>query len=129
MATRTMPLSRLTSRQRFRVSKMQKQRLWQRHCKSLIMAIERYLLDMTWTDKDSFVDLHRGYKSKRKTESSVTEKELTSAISKTDSAVQDELDQKLKESSAMEGLGFKYVVHLACRPRTLAWAVINLFLP
>ena len=56
---------------------------------------------MTRTDKDSFVDLHRGYKSKRKTESSVTEKELKSEISKTDSAVQDELDQKLKESSAM----------------------------
>ncbi|KAF9364991.1 hypothetical protein BGX34_011828 [Mortierella sp. NVP85] len=51
-----------------------------------------------------------GYKSKRKVESNVTEKDLKSAISKTDTGVQDELDQKLKESSAMEGLGFKYVL-------------------
>ncbi|KAG0224421.1 kinase phosphorylation protein-domain-containing protein [Mortierella sp. GBAus27b] len=62
-----------------------------------------------------------GYKSKRKTEASVTEKELKSAISKTDSAVQDELDQKLKESSAMEGLGFKYVVKSIWRIILVPW--------
>ncbi|KAF9954356.1 hypothetical protein BGZ65_004088 [Modicella reniformis] len=48
-----------------------------------------------------------GYKSKRKIETNVTEKELKSAISKTDSAVQEELDEKIKESSAIEGLGFR----------------------
>ncbi|KAI8606191.1 kinase phosphorylation protein-domain-containing protein [Dissophora ornata] len=48
-----------------------------------------------------------GYKTKRKTETNVTERELKSAISKNSGAVQDELDEKFKESSAIEGLGFK----------------------
>ena len=51
--------------------------------------------------------LDRGYKTKRKTETNVTEKELKSAISKNSGVVQDELDEKIKESSAIEGLGFK----------------------
>ncbi|KAF9179663.1 hypothetical protein BGZ51_006757 [Haplosporangium sp. Z 767] len=48
-----------------------------------------------------------GYKTKRKTETAVTEKELKTAISKTDSGEQDELGEKLKESSTIQGLGFK----------------------
>ncbi|KAG0251423.1 hypothetical protein BG011_007620 [Mortierella polycephala] len=48
-----------------------------------------------------------GYKTKRKTETAVTEKELKTAISKTDSSAQDELGEKLEESSTIQGLGFK----------------------
>ncbi|KAG0371167.1 kinase phosphorylation protein-domain-containing protein [Gamsiella multidivaricata] len=48
-----------------------------------------------------------GYKTKRKVETNVTEKELKSAISKTNNGVQDEMDERLKDSSAIEGLGFK----------------------
>ncbi|KAF9344047.1 hypothetical protein BGX26_004880 [Mortierella sp. AD094] len=50
-----------------------------------------------------------GYKTKRRNETTVTEKELKSAISKGDSNAQEELDEKMKESAKIEGLGFRYV--------------------
>ncbi|KAG0209697.1 hypothetical protein BGX28_010076, partial [Mortierella sp. GBA30] len=50
-----------------------------------------------------------GYKIKRKTETNVTEKELKSAIIKSNNEVQGDFDEKIKESSAIQGLGFKYV--------------------
>ncbi|KAF9955435.1 hypothetical protein BGZ72_003744 [Mortierella alpina] len=50
-----------------------------------------------------------GYKVKRKTETNVTETELKSAISKSSSGAQDDMDDNIKESSAIQGLGFKYV--------------------
>ncbi|KAG0316812.1 hypothetical protein BGZ99_006659 [Dissophora globulifera] len=49
-----------------------------------------------------------GYKTKRKTETNVTDKELKSAISKSVGAAQDDLDEDdTKGSSKVEGLGFK----------------------
>ncbi|KAF9174997.1 hypothetical protein BGX20_008841 [Mortierella sp. AD010] len=48
-----------------------------------------------------------GYKTKRRTETTVTEKELKTAISKGDSNTQEEIDEKLKESEKIEGLGFR----------------------
>ncbi|KAF9993939.1 hypothetical protein BGZ79_001341, partial [Entomortierella chlamydospora] len=47
-----------------------------------------------------------GYKTKRRTETTVTEKELKTAINKGDSNAQEEIDEKLKESEKIEGLGF-----------------------
>ncbi|KAF9436368.1 hypothetical protein BGZ76_004159 [Entomortierella beljakovae] len=48
-----------------------------------------------------------GFKKKRKTEAkNVTESELKSAINKSNSGVEDDLDEKLKETSKVEGLGF-----------------------
>jgi hypothetical protein len=49
----------------------------------------------------------RGYKSKRKKETNVSEKELSSAINKSTTAVPDEHDDNIKESSVVMGLGFK----------------------
>ncbi|CAO3564378.1 unnamed protein product [Mortierella alpina] len=48
-----------------------------------------------------------GYKVKRKTETNVTENELKSAISKSSSGAQDDMDDNIKESSSIQGLGFK----------------------
>ncbi|KAF9205096.1 hypothetical protein BGZ49_004455 [Haplosporangium sp. Z 27] len=47
-----------------------------------------------------------GYKTKRKSATTVTEKELKSAISKSDISTTDELDEKMKESAKVEGVGF-----------------------
>ncbi|KAI1310245.1 hypothetical protein EDD11_003830 [Mortierella claussenii] len=51
-----------------------------------------------------------GYKPKRKTATNITDKELQSAISKTDNGVKDGVDDTIEDSSAIEGLGFKYVL-------------------
>ena len=57
---------------------------------------------------DPFIalSLSRGYKTKRKVETSVTENELKSAINKTTAGPSDDLDEKFKESSTSQGLGF-----------------------
>ncbi|KAF8928544.1 hypothetical protein BGZ47_001538 [Haplosporangium gracile] len=47
-----------------------------------------------------------GYKTKRKKETNVSEKELSSAISKTKAGIPDEHDDSIKESSSVQGLGF-----------------------
>ncbi|KAF9340620.1 hypothetical protein BGZ91_001088 [Linnemannia elongata] len=47
-----------------------------------------------------------GYKTKRKKETNVSEKELSSAISKTKAGVPDEHDDNIKQSSSVQGLGF-----------------------
>ncbi|KAF9901677.1 hypothetical protein EC991_005809 [Linnemannia zychae] len=48
-----------------------------------------------------------GYKTKRRKETNVSEKELSSAISKSTAGASDEHDDNIKESSAVQGLGFK----------------------
>ncbi|KAF9537626.1 hypothetical protein EC957_007853 [Mortierella hygrophila] len=47
-----------------------------------------------------------GYKTKRKKETNVSEKELSSAINKTKAGVPDEHDDNIKLSSSVQGLGF-----------------------
>ncbi|KAG0276738.1 hypothetical protein BGZ96_003167 [Linnemannia gamsii] len=48
-----------------------------------------------------------GYKSKRKKESNVSEKELISAINKTKAGAPDDHGDSIKESLSVQGLGFK----------------------
>ncbi|KAF9081246.1 hypothetical protein BGX23_001102 [Mortierella sp. AD031] len=47
-----------------------------------------------------------GYKTKRKKDTNVSEKELSSVINKNKIGAQDEMDDNIKESSAAQGLGF-----------------------
>ncbi|KAF9922325.1 hypothetical protein FBU30_007590 [Linnemannia zychae] len=48
-----------------------------------------------------------GYKTKKKKETNVSEKELSSAINKSNTGIPDELDDNMKESSAAKGLGYE----------------------
>lgn len=90
---------------------MLKLKLWLKPCKShpidspRIVRSELTLISSLTILMPSW--LYRGYKTKRKKETSVSEKELSSAISKTKAGVPDEHDDNIKQSSTVQGLGFK----------------------